>query len=52
MRFNYIHLSCRLNFLAEESTRWLEQDRQEVGMTLQGLIKWTAKEIENGRTAL
>ncbi len=48
----YIHLSCRLNFLTEESARQLEQDRQEVGMTLQGLIKWATREIENGRTAL
>lgn len=48
----YIHLSQRLGFMQDEVAQRLEMERQEVGKTLQGLIKWASNEMQKGRAHL
>ena len=48
----YIHLAQRLGYLPNQQADRLEQERQEVGRVLNGLIGWTAQELDAGRIEL
>lgn len=48
----YIHLSQRLGYLSDDFAQSLEDDRGQVAMALQGLIKWADRELAQGRTIL
>lgn len=48
----YIYLAQRLGYLPNQEADRLEQERQEVGRVLSGLIVWTTRELDAGRTEL
>ncbi len=48
----YVHLAQRLGYWDNQEANHLEQERQEVGRLLNGLIGWVSQELDAGRTEL